>query len=98
MKKTIIVGTIEFLNRKVIVHSIDELYRANSIQEQEALEETFDNEGVDYLVVDEYMGEIVVTNSCLVELLEDSWGNKPLLDEKITNNATNEGGQKDKHP
>lgn len=89
MKKTIIVGTIEFLNRKVIVHSIDELYRANSKEEQEALEETFDNEGVDYLVVEEYLGEIVVTNSCLVELLEDSWGNKPLLDEEITNNAKN---------
>lgn len=89
MKKTIIVGTIEFLNRKVIVHSVDELYRANSIQEQEALEETFDNEGVDYLVVEEYMGEIVVTNRVLVDLLEDNWGNKPILDEQITNNAKN---------
>lgn len=89
MKKTIIVGTIEFLNRKVIVHSIDELYRANSKEEQEALEDTFDEEGVDYLVVEEYMGEIVVTNECLVELLEDSWGNKPILDEQIANNAKN---------
>ena len=89
MKKTIIVGTIEFLNRKVIVHSVDELYRANSIQEQEALEETFDNEGVDYLVVEEYMGEIVVTNRVLVDLLEDNWGNKPILDEQIANNAKN---------
>jgi hypothetical protein len=93
MKRTIVVGTIEFLNRRVVVHSIDELYRANSKEEQEALEETFDNEGVDYLVVEEYMGEIVVTNSCLVELLEDSWGNKPLLDEEIANNAKNQGGQ-----
>lgn len=89
MKKTIIVGTIEFLNRKVIVHSVDELYRANSIQEQEALEETFDNEGVDYLIVEEYMGEIVVTNRVLVDLLEDNWGNKPILDEQIANNAKN---------
>lgn len=89
MKKTIIVGTIEFLNRKVIVHSVDELYRANSIQEQEALEETFDNEGVDYLVVEEYMGEIIVTNRVLVDLLEDNWGNKPTLDEQITNSAKN---------
>lgn len=89
MKKTIIVGTIEFLNRKVIVHSVDELYRANSIQEQEALEEAFDNEGVDYLVVEEYMGEIVVTNQVLVDLLEDNWGNKPILDEQIANNAKN---------
>lgn len=89
MKKTIIVGTIEFLNRKVIVHSVDELYRANSKEEQEALEETFDKEGVDYLVVEEYMGEIVVTNRVLVDLLEDNWGNKPILDEQITNNAKN---------
>lgn len=81
MKKTIIVGTIEFLNRKVIVHSVDELYRANSKEEQEALEEAFDNEGVDYLVVEEYMGEIVVTNKLLVDLLEDNWGNKPTLKE-----------------
>jgi hypothetical protein len=92
MKKTIIVGTIEFLNRKAIIHSVDELYRANSLQEQEALEDTFDEEGVDYLVIEEYTGELVVTNKMLLELLEDSWGNKPLLDEEITNNATNEGG------
>jgi hypothetical protein len=87
MKKTIIVGTIEFLNRKAIIHSVDELYRANSIQEQEALEEAFDNEGVDYLVIEEYTGELVVTNKVLVDLIEDNWGNKPLLDEEITNNA-----------
>jgi hypothetical protein len=87
MKKTIIVGTIEFLNRKAIIHSVDELYRANSLQEQEALEDTFDEEGIDYLVIEEYTGELVVTNKMLLELLEDSWGNKPLLDEEITNNA-----------
>ena len=92
MKKTIIVGTIEFLNRRVIIHSVDELYRANSKEEQEALEEAFDNEGVDYLVVEEYTGEIVVTNRVLVDLLEDNWGNKPILDEQIANNAKNEGG------
>lgn len=89
MKKTILVGSIEFMNRKVIVHSVDELYRANSKEEQEALEEAFDNEGVDYLVVEEYMGEIVVTNRVLVDLLEDNWGNKPILDEQIANNAKN---------
>jgi hypothetical protein len=98
MKKTIIVGNIEFLNRRAIIHSIDELYRADSKEEQEALEETFDNEGVDYLVIEEYTGELVVTNRVLVDLLEDNWGSKPILDEQIANNATNEGGQKDKHP
>jgi hypothetical protein len=89
MKKTIIVGNIEFLNRRAIIHSIDELYRADSKEEQEALEETFDNEGVDYLVIEEYTGELVVTNRVLIDLLEDNWGNKPILDEQITNNAKN---------
>ena len=87
MKKTIIVGSIEFMNRKAIIHSVDELYRADSKEEQEALEEAFDNEGVDYLVIEEYTGELVVTNKVLVDLLEDNWGNKPLLDEQIANNA-----------
>lgn len=89
MKKTIIVGSIEFMNRRVIIHSVDELYRANSKEEQEALEEAFDNEGVDYLVIEEYTGELVVTNQVLVDLLEDNWGNKPILDEQIANNAKN---------
>jgi hypothetical protein len=89
MKKTIIVGNIEFLNRRAIIHSIDELYRADSKEEQEALEEAFDNEGVDYLVIEEYTGELVVTNKVLVDLLEDNWGNKPILDEQIANNAKN---------
>lgn len=89
MKKTIIVGSIEFMNRRAIIHSVDELYRADSKEEQEALEEAFDNEGVDYLVIEEYTGELVVTNKVLVDLLEDNWGNKPLLDEQIANNAKN---------
>lgn len=85
MKKTIIVGSIEFMNRRAIIHSVDELYRADSKEEQEALEEAFDNEGVDYLVIEEYTGELVVTNQVLVDLLEDNWGgNIP----SITNNAT----------
>lgn len=87
--KTIIVGTIEFLNRKAILHSISEMYQAYTKEELDALEDTFYHEGVDYLVVEEYMGEIVVTNRVLVDLLEDNWGNKPILDEQITNNAKN---------
>ena len=88
--KTIIVGTIEFLNRKAIIHSISEMYQAYTKEELDALEDTFYQEGVDYLVVEEYFGEIVVTNNALVSLLKGSWGsNNP----SITNNATNEGGQ-----
>jgi len=87
MKKTIIVGTIEFLNRKVIVHSIDEVYQADSNEELEVLRDTFDNEGRDYLIVEWWGGEIEITPSGLLGLI---WGNKP----PITNNAINEGGQK----
>lgn len=90
MKKTIIVGTIEFIKfpyRKVIVHSIDEVYQADSTEELVALIDTFDNEGIDYLVVEGWGGEIEITTSGLLGLI---WGNKP----PITNNATKEGGQK----
>lgn len=90
MKKTIIVGTIEFINfpyKKVIVHSIDEVYQADSTEELVALIDTFDNEGVDYLVVEWWNGEIEITPNGLLGLI---WGSKP----SITNNATKEGGQK----
>lgn len=88
MKKTIVVGTIEFLNRKVIVHSIDEVYRADSTEELEVLQDTFDNEGRDWLVLETYTGAIEISIKGLLGLI---WGSeKP----PITNNATNEGGQK----
>jgi hypothetical protein len=86
MKKTIIVGNIEFLNRRAIIHSVEELYRANSKEEQEALEETFDNEGVDYLVIEEYLGELIVTNKVLVDLLEDNWGSITLQEGRLITN------------
>jgi hypothetical protein len=87
MKKTIIVGTIEFLNRKVIVHSVDEVYQADTKEELEALQDTFEQEGKDYLVVEWWNGEIEITPSGLLGLI---WGNNP----SITNNAIKEGGQK----
>lgn len=87
MKKTIVVGTIEFLNRKVIVHSIDEVYQADSTEELEVLQDTFDNEGRDWLVLETYTGVIEISIKGLLGLI---WGYKP----PITNNATNEGGQK----
>jgi hypothetical protein len=86
MKKTIIVGTIEFLNRKVIVHSVDEVYQADTKEELEALQDTFEQEGKDYLVVEWWNGEIEITPSGLLGLI---WGsNKP----SITNNAIPIGG------
>lgn len=85
MKKTIVVGTIEFLNRKVIVHSVDEVYQADSTEELVALIDTFDNEGRDWLVLETYTGAIEISIKGLLGLI---WVDKP----PITNNATNEGG------
>ena len=86
MKQTIIIGTLEFLNRKTIVHSIDEVYQADSTEELVALIDTFDNEGRDWLILESYTGVIEITTKGLLDFI---WGsNNP----SITNNATNEGG------
>jgi hypothetical protein len=74
MDKTIIVGNIEFMNRRAVINSVHELYKADSKEEQEALENTFEGEGVDYLVVEDYQGSIAVTKEALVSLLNNSWG------------------------
>ena len=58
MKHTIVVGTIEFLNRKAIIHDIVEVYHAGSKEEQDALEDTFNQEGLDYLTIEKYQGNI----------------------------------------
>lgn len=77
MKKTIIVGTIEFLDRKVIVHSIDEVYQADTEEELEALQDTFEQEGKDYLVVEWWNGEIEITPSGLLGLI---WNKRETID------------------
>lgn len=69
MKKTIIVGTIEFLNRKAIIHDIVEVYHAGSKEEQDALEDTFNQEGLDYLTIEKYQGNIEVKKELLTKLL-----------------------------
>lgn len=69
MEHTIIVGTIEFLNTKAIVHYIDEVYHAGSKEEQDALEDTFNQEGVDYLTIEKYQGDIEVSKELLIDLL-----------------------------
>lgn len=66
---TIVVGTIEFLNRKVIIHDIVEVYHAGSEEEQDALEDTFNQGGVDYLTIEKYQGNIEVTKQLLIKLL-----------------------------
>jgi hypothetical protein len=69
MKHTIVVGTIEFLNRKAIIHDIEEVYHAGSKEEQEVLEDTFNQEGLDYLTIEKYQGNIEVTKQLLIKLL-----------------------------
>lgn len=71
MDKTIIGGKIEFLDKGVaLIHSIDEVYSAGSKEEQDALEDMLDNqEGTDWIVVEEYIGRFEVTNKCLLSLL-----------------------------
>lgn len=70
MNRTIIGGTIEFLDKGVaVVHSIDEVYNVGSIEEQDALEDMFYNSGVDWIVVETYLGDIEVTRECLLSLI-----------------------------
>jgi hypothetical protein len=69
MKHTIVVGTIEFLNRKAIIHDIVEVYHAGSKEEQDALEDTFNQEGLDYLTIEKYQGNIEVKKELLIKLL-----------------------------
>ena len=75
-KFTIIVGEIEFFPTHALISSIDEVYQASSLEELEALEDTFDKEasrdkGKDYLTIEVYTGRIEVTNETLKELI---WG------------------------
>lgn len=75
-KFTIIVGTIHFFPTYALISSIDEVYQAETLQELEALEDTFDKEasrdkGKDYLTLEVYSGRIEVTNETLKALI---WG------------------------
>lgn len=68
-EKTIIVGNIEFLNRSAVIHSVDTVYRVGSKEEQEAIEDMLDNQNEDWLVVQDYKGEIKLHKSCLLTLV-----------------------------
>ena len=70
MNRTIIGGTIEFLDKGVaLIHSIDEVYNAGSIEEQDALEDMLDNLGLDWVIVDTPTRDIRLTKNCLLSLL-----------------------------
>ena len=70
MDRTIIGGEIEFLDKgRAVVHSIDEVYSAGSTEEQDALEDMFYNSGVDWIVIEEYLGTFEITNKGLLSIL-----------------------------
>jgi hypothetical protein len=83
MKKTIIIGNFEYLNRKAVIHSIEEVYQANTQEELEALLDTFDNEGKDWLVLERTIFTLEITTKGLLDFI---WGSK---NPSITNNVTN---------
>jgi hypothetical protein len=65
MLKTVIEGNIEFLNRSIVIHSIDEVYRASSEEGLKAILSMIQDSNKDWLLVDDYMGDIVVTKDFL---------------------------------
>lgn len=81
MKKTIIIGTIEFLNRKTVIHSIDEVYQADTQEELVALTDTFDQEGKDWFVLHEdYLGVLGAIEFTPKGLLDFIWGREKIVD------------------
>ena len=69
MLKTVIEGNIEFLNRSIVIHSIDEVYKASSEEGLEAIITTIEDKSKDWLVVEDYKGEIVVAKTFLGRLI-----------------------------
>ena len=70
MERTIIIGDIKFLDKGLaVVHSIEEVLKAGSKEELDALEDIPYAEGRAWLVVEDYIGEIVVTRQCLLNLI-----------------------------
>ena len=73
MNKTLIIGDIEFLDKGVaLIHSVNEVYSLGSEEEQDALETLCYYEGLDWLVVEEYLGTFSITHSGLLGLLGKS--------------------------
>lgn len=68
MLKTVIEGNIEFLNRSIVIHSIDEVYRASSEEGLKAILSMIQDSSKDWLLVDDYAGEIRVTKEFLFSL------------------------------
>jgi len=71
MKQTIIIGKFESLNIKAVIHSIDEVYQADTHEELVALLDTFDKEGKDWLILEKTIFTLEITPNALLGLI---WG------------------------
>jgi len=70
MKKTIIIGNIEYTgNNNAIIHSVEEVLQAGTEEELQAMEDIPYMEGKAWVVVEDYLGDILVTRDCLLTLL-----------------------------
>lgn len=69
MRKTVIEGNIKFQNRSVTIHSIDEVYRPTSEEGLKAILSMIQDSSKDWLLVDDYVGEIRVTKEFLFSTL-----------------------------
>ena len=86
MDRTIISGEIEFLDKGVaLIHSIGEVYSAGSPEEQDALEDMCYNSGVDWVVIEEYLGTFEITNKGLLSILGKISGEKQEEEENQIN-------------
>lgn len=70
MDRTIIGGTIEFLDKGLaVVHEVNEVYKVGSDEERDALEDVCYHQGIDWIVIEDYIGDILVTRECLLKLV-----------------------------
>ena len=78
--KTIIVGNIEFLDGSALVHSVDNTYKADNKAEQEKIEDMLDGQGVDWLVIEDFKGNIKYADGHVMakggEINYDSYSNR----------------------
>jgi len=70
MERTIIIGEIEYTgNNNAIIHSVEEVLKASTEEELQAMEDIPYAEGKAWIVVEDYLGDILVTRQCLIKLI-----------------------------
>ena len=67
--RTIVIGKIEFLNIGCIIHNIEEVFKGGSKEETDALIDIPEREGKDWLVIEDYIGQIRLSKQCLINLV-----------------------------